>query len=324
MTANRKGRSSLPSRASSRPAPAKSSRPAPAKSSRPTSAKSSRPTSAKSSLPSRAPVRWSADDGEAWHDDWSLLPSPAEVDDDELVSELPEESVLDDDVEAAEGLEALDDEAAEEPVEEAAVVVKRARLEIPEDVADDEDDEKRGRRRSKTIARKQMLRERRRMLAQGTVPEIVDYDRPNRREECRDEKRPCLYVSCRYHLYLDVNPETGSIKLNFPDKEVWELEETCALDVAERGGITLEEVGEIMNLTRERIRQVEVSGLEKLKDGPARLHTFIDGRELELSQRPRKTGLPKKAAAAKSGLPKKSSLPRKSALPRKSGLPIVD
>ena len=30
-------------------------------------------------------------------------------------------------------------------------------------------------------------------------------------------------------------------------------------------GITLEEVGEILNLTRERIRQVEVFGLEKLK-----------------------------------------------------------
>jgi DNA-directed RNA polymerase sigma subunit (sigma70/sigma32) len=43
------------------------------------------------------------------------------------------------------------------------------------------------------------------------------------------------------------------------------MKETCALDVADRGGITLEEVGEILNLTRERIRQVEVFGLEKLK-----------------------------------------------------------
>jgi DNA-directed RNA polymerase sigma subunit (sigma70/sigma32) len=62
-----------------------------------------------------------------------------------------------------------------------------------------------------------------------------------------------------------VNPETGSIKLNFPDKEIWELSETCALDVADRGGITLEEVGAIMNLTRERIRQVETRGLLKLR-----------------------------------------------------------
>jgi hypothetical protein len=42
------------------------------------------------------------------------------------------------------------------------------------------------------------------------------------------------------------------------------MSETCALDVADRGGTTLEEVGAIMNLTRERIRQVEVKGLAKL------------------------------------------------------------
>ena len=44
------------------------------------------------------------------------------------------------------------------------------------------------------------------------------------------------------------------------------MAETCSLDVADRGGITLEEVGAILNLTRERIRQVEVRGLSKIKD----------------------------------------------------------
>ena len=39
-----------------------------------------------------------------------------------------------------------------------------------------------------------------------------------------------------------------------------------SLDVADRGGITLEEVGAILNLTRERIRQVEVRGLHKIKN----------------------------------------------------------
>jgi len=78
--------------------------------------------------------------------------------------------------------------------------------------------------------------------------------------------RPCPFVSCSHHLYLDVNPQTGAIKLNFPHLEVWEMAETCSLDVADRGGITLEEVGAILNLTRERIRQVEVRGLAKIKD----------------------------------------------------------
>lgn len=93
----------------------------------------------------------------------------------------------------------------------------------------------------------------------------VDIVRPTTRGECRDEPRPCPWAACRHHLYLDVNPETGSIKINFPDLELWELPSSCSLDVAERGGITLEEVGEVMNLTRERIRQVEVSGLLRLK-----------------------------------------------------------
>ncbi len=122
---------------------------------------------------------------------------------------------------------------------------------------------RRTRPRSKTIAMKRLTREELRVGAMLYPP--VDEPRPTTRAECREEARPCPWVACKFHLYLDVNPETGSIKLNFPDLEPWELPHTCSLDVAERGGITLEEVGEIMNLTRERIRQVEVRGLIKLK-----------------------------------------------------------
>jgi len=124
---------------------------------------------------------------------------------------------------------------------------------------------RRTRPRSKTIAMKRLTREELRQGALMYPP--VDVPRPTSRAECREDIRPCPWVACKHHLYLDINPETGSIKINFPDLEPWELKHTCALDVAERGGITLEEVGEIMNLTRERIRQVEVRGLLKLKMG---------------------------------------------------------
>jgi hypothetical protein len=124
---------------------------------------------------------------------------------------------------------------------------------------------RRTRPRSKTIAMKRLTRDELRQGALMYPP--VDIPRPTARGECREEMRPCPWVACKHHLYLDINPETGSIKINFPDLEPWELKHTCALDVAERGGITLEEVGEIMNLTRERIRQVEVRGLLKLKMG---------------------------------------------------------
>jgi hypothetical protein len=121
-----------------------------------------------------------------------------------------------------------------------------------------------GRVRSKTIAPKRLTRDEKRLAEVLIYPE--DVDRPASRHECTQMARPCPFVSCSHHLYLDVNPETGAIKLNFPHLEVWEMAETCSLDVADRGGITLEEVGAILNLTRERIRQVEVRGLAKIKD----------------------------------------------------------
>lgn len=123
------------------------------------------------------------------------------------------------------------------------------------------DDDKKG--RSRTIPARRLTRTE---INEGiALADYMDYRRPRVRSECRGGVRPCPFVACKHHLYLDVNPATGSIKINFPDIEVWEMSETCALDIAERGGLTLEEVGSIMNLTRERIRQVEVAGLEKLQ-----------------------------------------------------------
>ena len=130
--------------------------------------------------------------------------------------------------------------------------------------------------RARTISVKRMTK-RELELGRMLYPE-VDVERPVAREDCAQGARPCPFVSCKHHLYLDVSARTGAIKLNFPDLEVWEMTETCALDVADRGGTTLEEVGAIMNLTRERIRQVEVKGLAKLqalKDMTA-LRDYID------------------------------------------------
>jgi hypothetical protein len=72
---------------------------------------------------------------------------------------------------------------------------------------------------------------------------------------------PCPWVGCSHNVYLDVSPLTDAIKLNFPDLEPWEMTESCVLDVAARGGTPLEDVGAIMNITRERIRQVENAGV---------------------------------------------------------------
>ena len=122
---------------------------------------------------------------------------------------------------------------------------------------------RRGLRRSKTLALRGLPRDKIEEAQQ--IFQAFEQFRPRSRGDCRNAQRPCPWVSCKYHLYLDIVPQSGSIKMNFPDLEVWEMTETCALDVADRGGITLEDVGILLNLTRERIRQVERSGIDKLR-----------------------------------------------------------
>lgn len=129
--------------------------------------------------------------------------------------------------------------------------------------------------RARTIPIKKITKEQIR-VGRMLYPEEA-YDKPSCRADCATAERPCPFVSCKYHLYLDVNPETGSIKLNFPDVEVWEMEETCALDISRRGGVTLEEVGVIMNLTRERVRQLEMSGLSRLANVDSEYGTDLYG-----------------------------------------------
>jgi hypothetical protein len=129
--------------------------------------------------------------------------------------------------------------------------------------------------RARTISVKRMTR--RELDASRKRYTNEQLPRPVTRADCVSGPRPCPFISCTHHLYLDVSPRTGSIKLNFPDLEVWEMPISCALDIADAGGCTLETVGDIMNLTRERIRQLEVKALSRLQA----LRDMRDLRELQ-------------------------------------------
>lgn len=125
---------------------------------------------------------------------------------------------------------------------------------------------RRSRPRKRTTAPKRFtrafLREQWALIKADGFDEAELDDRPRQRGDCRGHAGPCPWVACKHHLYLDINPNTGSITLNFPDLEPWELVQTCSLDIAERGGsLTLDEIGAHLNITRERVRQIEVRAL---------------------------------------------------------------
>ena len=91
------------------------------------------------------------------------------------------------------------------------------------------------------------------------------YPRPKKpvtRADCFGSPRPCPWVSCRYHLYLDVD-DCGRLKTNGDDPSTMKC--SCALDEAERGGQKLESIRKIYDLSRERIRQIIEHALRKIR-----------------------------------------------------------
>lgn len=95
-------------------------------------------------------------------------------------------------------------------------------------------------------------------------PESIPEEKPVTRGHCAEAVRPCPWVSCRFHLYLDVRAD-GVLRVNFPDREPDEMMASCALDLATDGPRTLEQVAGLMGMSKERARQIEEGALVKLK-----------------------------------------------------------
>jgi len=89
---------------------------------------------------------------------------------------------------------------------------------------------------------------------------------PRTRADCVDSMRPCPWVSCRHHCALYVTSK-GGLHIAWPMLQIGEVPYTCSLDAADDGPLTLEEVGNILNVSRERVRQIEEGGLLKMRDG---------------------------------------------------------
>lgn len=95
--------------------------------------------------------------------------------------------------------------------------------------------------------------------------EHLAYTRPRARRDCEGQHRPCPFVTCRHHLFLEVKGN-GNIKLNHGAVELEQLVHTCSLDVASARpeGLTQDEVGLLLNLARNRVQQIEESAVRKL------------------------------------------------------------
>lgn len=108
--------------------------------------------------------------------------------------------------------------------------------------------------------------------------------------------RPCIHVGCRHHLFLEVRSTTHgpSMKMNFPGVGPEDLfqEDTsgltsvasCSLDVAAAGGASLEEIGDVMNVTRERVRQIEDDATKRVR-ASRRLRALLMPPEEEVEER---------------------------------------
>lgn len=129
---------------------------------------------------------------------------------------------------------------------------------------------------------------------QRLQPVVTSRHLPIHRADCVNEIRPCPYVSCRHHLALVV--DAHGVSETFPgtiddwvfagplledgrffaDSDASRIVEgphlemlpaTCVLDVvAEHGELTLRSAAYLLNVSRERIRQIEAKALRKLRN----------------------------------------------------------
>jgi hypothetical protein len=147
--------------------------------------------------------------------------------------------------------------------------------------------ERRGTRRNKTEGVNRTTKSQRRLRVLDAA-ELADYDRPKARGDCmrtsgtEHAERPCPWVGCQHNLYLDVNKSTGSVTLNHPELAgPEEMKHSCVLDLTDEGSYSLDDTGRLLNVTRERIRQIENRALmlvkRKIVDAKHALGDFVEG-----------------------------------------------
>jgi Sigma-70, region 4 len=92
---------------------------------------------------------------------------------------------------------------------------------------------------------------------------VLPSEPPRTRGDCIGGPRPCPWA-CRHNLTVERGWRPGR--------------PSCALDVADQGGLTLAQIGELLGVSRERIRQIQKQAVENLAEG-LRLAGVLTSRE---------------------------------------------
>lgn len=112
-----------------------------------------------------------------------------------------------------------------------------------------------------------MRRRRRRVrLRLVTTQQTAGEARPLVRSDCQGGVRPCPWVGCRHHLFLEVDA-AGALHVPV-GTQPWQLEHSCALDLAREGGLSAQEVGDALRLSHTAVLQIERRALAKAMRDP--------------------------------------------------------
>lgn len=85
---------------------------------------------------------------------------------------------------------------------------------------------------------------------------------PNTRGDCINGARPCPHITCKYHLYNDVSEYCQSIAT--PAPMLCNMCETCALDIAEEGGMSTQQVANLIGVSEWFVRYACNKGMKKM------------------------------------------------------------
>jgi len=87
---------------------------------------------------------------------------------------------------------------------------------------------------------------------------------PKRRRDCPPLPELCPFIECRYHLWTD-RVHRGRVMILAASSAYGDPAHFCALHEADQGPKTLEQVGVVYGVSRERIRQLEAESMAVLR-----------------------------------------------------------